>query len=169
VINLLFIILFSGSFGQADKSEPFEVYIFLHDECIISRYYTRPLRELHETYGDIAEFIGVFPNPSVNQARLVEFKTKYQVPFRLITDADFRLLDKFGATVTPEVFVMEVGTGNVLYAGRIDNAYARVGKKRTVVTQHELKSVLSRLRSGQASTIEHQPAIGCIITKSKIE
>ncbi len=156
-------------FSHEDKSARYDVYIFLHDECVISRYYTIPLSELHEEYGEIANFIGVFPNPQVDGARLLEFREKFNLSFDLTNDPDFGLVNRFDARITPEVFVVDRNSGKVLYAGRIDNAYARVGKKRSHVTKQELRAVLEVLRAEKIPKIENQPAIGCFITKSKSE
>lgn len=146
-------------------NKAYNVYVFLHDECVISRYYTLTLNDLHQKHKDIATFIAVFPNSQVDEARLAAFKNKFDIDFDLVTDADFALTERFGATVTPEVFVEEVRTKEVVYFGRIDNAYARVGRKRPKVTRHELKDVMSDLRNKRMTTVAHQPSIGCIITK----
>lgn len=170
-LKILYFILFAflfTSFTQLDTKAPrYDIYIFLHDECIISQYYTIPLAELDETFHDIATFYGVFPNPQMTQERLEKFKQDYKLKFKLILDPDFELVNKFEATVTPEVMVIDNLSKEVIYSGRIDNAYARVGKKRTIVTEHELKQVLTALRNNTAVQVESKPAIGCIITQVK--
>ena len=152
---------------RADEHAKYEVLVFLHDECVISQYYTIPLNELHEEFEDVAEFSGIFPNPQVDWKRLRAFEKKYDIDFQLRMDHDFRQVKRFGATITPEVFVVD--HGEVLYSGRIDNAYARVGKKRAHVTSHELRDVLQALREKRHPHVHHQPAIGCIITELKSE
>ena len=163
---LLPVLLFLVSPGEKSHAK-YEVYVFLHDECVISQYYTIPLNELHKEFEDVAEFSGVFPNPQVDIKRLRAFEKKYEIDFQLRMDPGFRQVKRFGATITPEVFVVD--HGEVLYSGRIDNAYARVGKKRAHVTSHELRDVLEALRENRHPPVHHQPAIGCVITKLKSE
>lgn len=158
-----------GIIGFLIDSEPkVDVYVFLHDECIISRYYTLPLNEMHEAYSDIAHIVGVFPNPQMDSTRLSNFKNEYNIAFDLVQDADFDMTKALGATITPEVFVINRSTEEVLYAGRIDNAYARVGKKRPVPTRFELREVLQQIKDKKPITVEPQPAIGCHITTNKL-
>ena len=47
------------------------------------------------------------------------------------------------ATVTPQVVLVDRG-GAIRYRGRIDNAYADLGKPRQHVTSHELRDVARR-------------------------
>ncbi len=160
--TIFFLVL--SSFSEVNN-KPYEVYIFLHDECIISRYYTLTLNDLYAKYKDIAHFTGVFPNTQVDQDRMDGFQEKYEVKFELLFDKDYVLTNEFGATVTPEVFVVDIESDEVVYFGRIDNAYARVGRKRTRVTRHELANVLDDLRNKKMTNVANQPAIGCIITQ----
>ena len=73
---------------------------------------------------------------------------------------------KYGATVTPEVVLVD-DKGTVRYQGRIDNSYARVGKRRTRTTSSELKDALKAVTSGKPVKTPAVPAIGCIIERPK--
>lgn len=145
-----------------------DVYVFLHDECIISRFYTLPLNQMQDEFGDMANIIGVFPNPKMDDARIKQFKETYKVNYDLIIDGEYELTNQLGATVTPEVFVVNRDDEKIVYAGRIDNAYARVGKKRPKTTRHELREVLQQIKNEVPITVVAEPAIGCYITQHKL-
>ena len=62
-------VLFSLGFlnGRSKVHEPvpdrITVYVFLHDACLISQYYTVALRELHAEYAtEDLHFVGLFPS-----------------------------------------------------------------------------------------------------------
>jgi len=145
------------------------VYVFLHESCVISQYYTLPLRELHEEYAnENVQFIGLFPNFSSKPDQIEAFKEKYQIPFELKTDYYHKKKEKFEATVTPEVVVYNESKGKLIYRGRIDDAYARVGKRKRITTTTELKNVLESIRNNQPIMVSNTQAIGCYIGKNKL-
>ncbi len=145
------------------------VYIFLHESCVISQYYTLPLKKLHKEYAnENIQFIGLFPNFSSKPNQIEAFKEKYQIPYELKTDYFHKKKEKFEATVTPEVVVYNESKGQLIYRGRIDDAYARVGKRKRVTTTSELKNVLESIRNNQPIIVSNTQAIGCFIDKKKL-
>ena len=144
------------------------VYIFLHEDCIISQHYTVALKALYAEYGkEEVRFVGLFPNFSSKQKNIDRFREKYQIPFELKTDYFRTITDKYGATVTPEVVVIDELKGQILYKGRIDDTYFRVGKKRRVTTTSELKDALESIRNGTEILVTETTSIGCFISKKK--
>ena len=145
------------------------VYIFLHESCIISQYYTLPLREIYEEYaGDRIQFVGLFPNFSSKPDKIQAFKERYKIPFTLEADYYHTRKEALGAEVTPEVVVVNECSGETLYKGRIDDAYARVGKRKRVTSTSELQDALEAIRNDQPIPVAHTEAIGCFIGKSKL-
>ena len=141
------------------------VYLFLGEECIISQNFTLRLRQLHETFAsDRIEFLGLFPNPSSTQDKMAAFQKKYQIPFACKLDKMQRKMDEFGVRVTPEVVVYNTDKQAVMYQGRIDNSYVRVGKRRTITTTFELKDVLTTVVEGKEIAVKKTTAVGCFIT-----
>lgn len=160
------IILFGLFIHSLSGQQKYDVFIFLHDECLISQYYTLTLNDLHKEYASKnIRFVGVFPNEISSKEDIITFRNKYNIKFELIKDKDFFVTNKLGATLTPEVFVMNSETEEILYKGRIDNSYFRVGKRRTVTSSSELKDVLIALTNGDEVTVEDQVSIGCFIQK----
>jgi len=146
------------------------VYVFLHESCRISQYYTPTLKKLHETYADEKlQFVGLFPNFSSKPAKMEAFKQKYALPFDFKTDYYHTLKEKLGASVTPEVVVFDESKDRLLYRGRIDDSYVRIGRRKQVTTTSELKDVLHAITNQQPITVDNTTAIGCFIGKSSLK
>jgi peroxiredoxin len=140
------------------------VYLFLHDACVICQNYTLKLNELHQTYADEnLQFVGVFPNFSSKPKDIEAFRKKYSIPFELKTDYFKSLSQKLGAKVTPEVIIYSHEKEQILYRGRIDNTYFRVGKRRSITTTSELEDVLKAIQNNQSIAIKETEAVGCVI------
>ena len=150
-----------------DAKDKITVYIFLHESCLISQFYTLPLKELHSTFASKRlQFVGLFPNTSSQPKNIQKFKEKYQIPFELKTDHSKFKVAQFGATVTPEVVVYNETQNQVLYQGRIDNTYARVGKKRQVTTSAELKDALEAITNCETIAVTKTDPVGCFINRN---
>lgn len=146
------------------------VYIFLHESCVISQYYTLPLRELHAEYAnEEIGFVGLFPNFSSKPSQIQSFKEKYEIPFALKTDYFHTKTKALGATVTPEVIVVNEVNGTIIYQGRIDDNYAQIGRRKRRATSFELRDTLQALQDGQPILVARTEAVGCFIGKSKLE
>ena len=152
------------AYSIRDIQDSITVYIFLHESCLISQYYTLPLREMHEEYAsETLQFVGLFPNNSSLPDSIQAFKESFDIPFELSTDYDHTKKKAFGATITPEVVVYNESQQKILYKGRIDNTYARVGQRRQVTSTSELKDVLEALRTHIPIQVEETQAVGCFI------
>lgn len=173
-ISLLFIISFFFSISNVqsqtrDQSEieftdSLSLYLFLLDDCPICLNYTIDLKQLHNEYGDQISFIGYFPNFSSKPEKIELFRTKYNIEFPLYTDYYKEQAKKWNAEVTPEAILYNHTTDNVIYQGRIDNKFVRLGKRRNVVTKHDLKSAIEQTLNKKEVTIATTEAIGCFIS-----
>ncbi len=150
--------------GRAD----FAVYIFLSEDCPISQSYTLVLKELHQNYAKAGfDFIGIFPNASSTQESMLSFQRNFALPFPVKLDNANKISRSLGARLTPEVFVVDKASNKVLYQGRIDNAFFKLGQRRSVITTHELQEALEALKRKQPIAIAKTEAVGCFITPRK--
>lgn len=157
---------FRNTAGHKLKKDKIKVYIFLAETCPICQYYTLELKKIYKKYHEKnIELIGVFPNQLSSKKTIAAFKEKYEIPFELILDKRQKTARKMKAKITPEVFVFR--KKNLLYRGRIDNSYARIGKRRRVVTSFDLINVLDNLLEGKKIEKPKTQAIGCLITYKK--
>lgn len=168
-IMLLFFLATSFKPIQSERkkslySDQITAYIFLLDQCIISQYYTLPLREMHAEFGDQILFKGIFPTEGITEQRIDKFGKTYELKFDLEADND-NLATTLNATITPEVILYDNGRNKILYQGRIDNSYARVGKRRRHTTTNELLSAIKSVLNNKEIRIKKTDAIGCYIGK----
>lgn len=173
-IALLLLLICANYSSSATPNENYEdsisVYIFMHEACIISQHYTLQLGQMHEQYANQhLQFVGLFPDFSSKPNKIRAFQEKYSIPFELRQDYFHVKKELLGAEVMPEVIVYNETQQIILYKGRIDNTYARVGKKRRVTTTAELKDVLEAITHDRPIPIANTQAIGCFIGNNKLD
>ena len=141
------------------------VYVFLHDECVISQFFTPELSRLYEKYqSEKVGFVGCFPNAKASPEKMNAFASSFHIDFSLIQDTDKALARKFGVTITPEVAVWDHRQDMLIYRGRIDDSYVRVGKRKLHPQHFDLQETIDDWLSGQNSTsLVQTQAIGCFI------
>ena len=154
-------------FGPSAPEKTFRVYVFMEESCKICQYYSPELIRLHDKYGSEVEFVGLFPNPGSDETTIEKYKEDYRLPFQLEKDLGQLMANKLGATITPEVFLVELKSQRIIYQGRIDNSYVRVGKRRTVVTAKDLDVALENRSNPDALESGKSKAIGCFIMKQR--
>lgn len=142
------------------------VYVFLHDECKISQFFTPELTRLYEKYkSQHVGFVGYFPNTSSTAERIAAFGSDYELSFPLQEDYQKTQTRKYGITVTPEVALWDHRTGWQIYRGRIDDSYVRVGKRKTHPQNHDLEAMIeSWVQKDSPQLIVQTQAIGCFIS-----
>lgn len=163
VIFTIFISLLLSDFAFAQKD--YNIYVFIAEECPISIYMAKPLRETVKQFDQQANFYAVFPSKKSTEATAAEFLKQYDLPqFQVLMDNDKNFTKKMGAEVTPEVAITDVETEEILYCGRISNAYASPGKMRHGQRINDLTNMLTRITKGEKIAKPWLPAVGCFIT-----
>lgn len=168
----LLIFLFSTSlmldcYAQNTDFEKFQnqksVLVFLSPDCPISQKYTLTLKNLHKEFEEKRiHFYAVFAGNYYTDSEIEKFKNKYQLAFNIIRDRNFELVKKTGATITPEVFLLDENL-QIVYSGAIDNWYVSLSKKRSVITEHYLKEALTQWLEEREILVKKTEAVGCII------
>jgi len=149
---------------QHSTKDSFTVYLFLLEDCKITQAYTDKIQELYHSFSnDSVGFWGGFPNPISEDSTVQSFVSKYQIPFFCTRDGAYTLAQRFGVKVTPEVVVYNQTRDSVLYQGRIDNMFERVGQRRKVITSHELEAALYCIRNNKPVPIPKTNAVGCFL------
>ena len=142
------------------------VFVFLEDECIISQFFTPELTRLYEKYHtQHIGFVGYFPSTETGQDQIDWFASEFRIDFPLLPDHDKSLTKKLGITITPEVAVWDHREERMIYRGRIDDSYVRVGKRKLHPQSHDLEDMISDWTLNQTPEIlVLTQAIGCFIT-----
>lgn len=165
-ICILALGLFTSSGIPGAKSK-ITVYIFLSETCPICQSVSSELKKLDAQYDDQSvRFLGIFPDSvlSTPQTRW-KFASKYGLGFEMQPDPGLALTTALSARITPEVVVRENETGTILYRGKIDNSFASLGKRRTVVTEHYLRSALESWMMEKKPLLSETEPVGCLIQK----
>ena len=87
---------------------------------------------------------------------------KYKLDFEMLFDDENQLARVLGATVTPEVFVLN-SDSEILYSGKIDNWVSDLGKKKLEVSKYYLENALTAWRDGKAIESNRTEPVGCLI------
>ena len=125
--------------------------IFILPDCPIGNSYMPELNRLHDGFtsrGVPMLLVHADRTTSGEQART--HTQEYHVKMPVILDRQHHWVKKTGVTIAPEVAVFSP-LGELLYRGRINNQYAKLGQRRAVVTEHDLRDCLDAILAGQPS------------------
>ncbi len=165
IVIVLFFVL--TSFTLFAKSDSLKLYVFLLEKCQICSASMPAIQEIYNEFGGgELEMYGVFSNVKIsNEAGIDSFKMVHKVEFEVIFDKDQEYLKKFNATITPEVILVDTNSDEIIYRGKIDNLYERVGKRRGVVTEHYLQKAIKIHLEGDPVEISETEPVGCFIMR----
>jgi len=183
-IIILFAILINANFSHAiepgDKAADFKidnfdgksyklsentnagaiVIMFWSTECPFVQPYTDRINSLASEYmKKNVVFWGINSNKTESTDRVKEHLKERGYPFPMLKDEGNAVADLFGATRTPEIFILDKNL-NVLYHGRIDD-----NKNESEVTTNDLKNALDEILSGKEVTNKITKQFGCTIKR----
>ncbi|TWT77883.1 thiol-disulfide oxidoreductase [Posidoniimonas polymericola] len=142
------------------------VVTFLGTECPLAKLYGPRLQELADQYAEQGvTFIGVDANTQDSLAEITAYARRHDVKFPLLKDNTGEAALSFGATRTPEVFVLDAER-RIRYQGRIDDQYG-VGYARSAPERHDLRAAIDQLLAGQAVAAAKTEAVGCLIGRRR--
>lgn len=130
--------------------------VFLSTECPFSNAYHERLRAIAADYaGRGVDVLGINSHPDETIERIREHAKKNHLAFPILKDEGSRVADGYGATRTPEVFVIDAA-GVLRYHGRIDNA-----KEPARVKRSDLREALDELLAGKPVSVAETKSFGC--------
>ena len=159
------------TYGQTHSLSDFSaskllVVAFLGNECPLAKLYGKRLAELSTEFdSQDVTFIGVNANRQDSLTELAAYGRRYQIEFPLLKDTTGEVAQEFGATRTPEVFVLD-RSRQVLYQGRIDDQYG-VGYSRSKPEREDLREAIEAALAGRQIELVKTEAVGCLIGKPR--
>ena len=147
---------------QADQ--PLTAVVFLATDCPISQKYIGELKHIDSLFHTKVSIKGVVPG-NIKQDEIDQFISEYQINFPVVTDADYKLVKKYRATITPEVFLIN-DRNHIYYQGAIDNWFFDLGKYRQHITEHYLIDAIKAVLEGQSPVVKKTESVGCPIQKT---
>ncbi len=134
--------------------------VFYSTECPISNEYTPTLTKIVSQNSKVLRLIGVCVDPDATTSEVAEHAREYGLNYPVVRDRRGKLAKLVGAKFTPEAFVYD-SKGKLAYHGRIDDQFAKRGKRLAVPKTHELADAVEALASGKALNTTYEPAVGC--------
>lgn len=137
------------------------VLMFISTQCPVSNAYNERMVELYNDYkAKNVAVIGINSNKAESPENIKEHAEEHQFGFPILKDVNNIIADKLEAQFTPEIFVVNPATYEVLYHGRIDDSQ-RIAK----VQSKDLRAALDEIVSGKPVTKKETKAFGCTIKR----
>lgn len=136
------------------------VILFVATKCPVSNAYNDRMEKLYEDYkAKGITVIGINSNSTEPAAEVKSHAAEKGLKFTILKDDGNKIADRFGATHTPEAYVLDTSS-KLVYHGRIDNA-----QNPERVTSNDLRETLDELLAGKAITKATNMAFGCTIKR----
>jgi peroxiredoxin len=137
------------------------VVIFISVQCPVSNSYNQRMIALYRDYSPKGvKFIFVNANHTEPAAAVEEHARQHNFEFAVFKDENNVVADEFGATVTPETYVID-SSGTLRYHGSIDNS-----QNESRVTSLRLREALDAVLAGKQPPQTETKAFGCSIKRA---
>lgn len=168
-LSIYFISIFSivqvHSIVSQEYSDSISINLFLLDECRISQKMSSYINDIYTDYQDENQFYfqAYFPNKSTSTIKASEFMKEYNIniPYKMDHEKDRSKV--LGATTLPQVIIKDEKYQSIIYSGRINNLFNRIGSRRRVITSHDLVDALQSIKHERTIENPNTKSIGCII------
>lgn len=135
--------------------------VWLSAQCPVVKGYKDRINEIAAAYkAKGISFVGINSNATEDLNWVKSNKAEFGYNFPVLIDKGNVLADKWGASVTPEVYYLDA-KNVLLYHGAIDND--RSGKN---ITEQYLKTAFDSSLAGKAIAKTRANAFGCTIKKA---
>lgn len=147
------------------------IVIFSCNECPYVHKYEQRMIDMHNTYSAKGWPVLAISSNDAERMKGNSYKNmkrrakELNFPFEYVHDADQEQLRRFGATKTPEVFLLSNNEGQFTleYSGAIDDN----PRNAEGVTEKYVEQAIAQLEAGDEVKIKHTKAIGCGIRPLK--
>jgi len=135
--------------------------VFVATKCPVSNAYNTRMAALGKEYAAKGiPLVGINSNKTEPAAEVKEHAEKHGFTFPVLKDEGNRIADAYGATKTPEVFVIDP-KGNLVYHGRIDENQDEPQN----VKSPDLRNALEAILGGRPVPAAETKAFGCSIKR----
>lgn len=152
----------SGKIHQLDdyKGSKAIAIVYVSTKCPVSNAYNERMARLHAAYADKGVvFLGINANKRESLTEIASHAEKNGLNFTILKDEGNKVADIFGATVTPEVYLLD-GNLTLQYHGHIDDSQ-RPGQ----IKRNSLQVAIDEMLAGQALSVSETKAFGCSIKR----
>ena len=139
---------------------PVTVVMFISVQCPVSNSYNERMNALYRDYSPKGvKFVAINANRTEPADAVAQHAREHNFEFAVYKDGDNVVADRFGATVTPETYVID-SSGVIRYHGSIDDS-----QNPSRVTTNRLRLALDAVLAGQTPPQTETKAFGCTIKK----
>ncbi len=138
-----------------------DTFIFVTSECPIAQRYTPEINRIIKAYGGVSNFQFQYEDVGVSQASLDKHHKEYKIGCGFTLDKDHSLAKALKVKTVPTAVVRDL-KGNVLYMGRIDDAYGRDFRWHPA-KQTDLRNALDAVKKGVPVKVKSTKVIGCAL------
>lgn len=147
--------------SDALNNSNYVVVMFWSVQCPFVQAYTDRINTLADEYSGMGiTFWAVNSNSTESMDEVKAHAREKGYPFPVLKDVNNVVADMFGATRTPEVFLIDK-EHEILYRGRIDD-----NRVETKVTSSDLRHALDEVLAGNDVTIKSTKSFGCSIKRT---
>ena len=151
---------------QLEASTKVTVVAFLGVECPLVKLYAQRLQSIADKFEDSKiQVVGINSNQQDSIAEMQHFARRFKLEYPLLKDAGNQVADAFGATRTPEVFLLD-GDLKVIYQGAIDDQY-HYGVQKKEASANYLRDAIAAQLAGKQIDQPYTDPVGCIIGRKK--
>ena len=135
--------------------------LFIATQCPVSNAYNTRMVGLYNQYHekDIA-ILGINSNKQESLDECREHAENHGFKFPVLKDEKNVIADMFEASVTPEAYVLNPESYEILYHGRIDDS-----RNEDNVESKDLAKALDEILAGKNVTVTKTKAFGCTIKR----
>ena len=145
----------------APAPEGATVVLFYSTECPISNAFSPTLEAIAKSQADRPlTMVGICVDADLKADEVAKHAREFALNFPVTQDRDGTITARFGATVTPEVFVFD-GKQQLRYRGRIDDTFAARGKRNAAHQTNELRDAVAAVLDGKEVAQAKVDAVGC--------
>lgn len=136
------------------------VVMFIATQCPVSNAYNARMVKLYEDYWPKGiAFLGINSNKQESVDEIKKHSEQNKLGFLVLKDVNNVIADKFGASFTPQVYVLSPKF-EILYHGRIDDS-----RREEDVKSHDLRKALDEILAGKTVSVSETKAFGCTIKR----
>jgi peroxiredoxin len=137
------------------------VIMFIATQCPVSNSYNNRMVKLYNDYkGKNVTFLAINSNQSESIGEIKKHSVDHGFAFPVLKDGNNIIADKFNASFTPEIFVLN-NKMQIVYHGRIDDN----SRDEAAVKKSDLRNALDEYLAGKEISVKETKAFGCSIDR----
>jgi peroxiredoxin len=134
--------------------------MFISVQCPVSNAYNERMNALYQDYSSKGvRFVVINANRTEPASAVMEHAREHSFGFTVYKDDNNMVADRFGATVTPETYLID-STGTIRYHGSIDDS-----QNPSKVATQRLRLALDAVLTGKEPPQTETKAFGCTIKR----